>query len=111
MISKTDSIVSEVVKNPNIKIFDCPGFSDTQNPDEMDQLVQDRGIELLINDSKSAAIDAILVVAKCAPRATTISADVNKLRDMWGKRCYKSIIFIIVTPDSHYNMKDEDVFN
>lgn len=52
----------------------------------------------IIEKDKSATIDAILVVERFSPRPFTIAQDIRNLRKMWGKKCLKSVIHVIILP-------------
>ncbi len=54
-------------------------------------------------------IDAFVLVIKCTPRATSLSADIDHIANIFGSKALKSLVMLIITPSDYYNIPDDKV--
>jgi hypothetical protein len=62
-----------------------------------------------IDDSGTNKIDAIVLVCKCTPRASTLKNDIERIRNIFGTVALKSLVILIIMCDPYYDMPDDKV--
>jgi len=99
------------LESKGIRIYDTPGFNDTNmNTEQLNEILIKVIDTIAESDGKATKqIDGFLLVEKANPQLTTLKSDLENLEKLFGREALKSTIIVIIL-NAKMHMSGETIY-